>query len=85
MTNSSLAVLYGEGTGLIPCAGLCFVDDNCVELLYGEISRHCIGLHCVNKGSYSYQYVVPESAQMLHYEKGKMSCLIEKKNIQTIF
>ncbi|XP_052695029.1 CD209 antigen-like [Crassostrea angulata] len=69
LTNSSLAVLYGEVASLVHCAGLCSGDDYCMEFLYSETSRLCIGLHCVREESFSHQYVVLESAQMLRYRK----------------
>lgn len=72
VTNSSLAVLYGEVVSLVHCAGLCSGDDYCMEFLYSETSRQCIGLHCVNKGSHSYQYVVPTFSRMLYFGKGKL-------------
>lgn len=75
VTNSSLAILYGEDCSLVHCAGLCSGDDYCMEFLYSEISRHCIGLHCVKKDNYLYQYMGPESSHMLRYEKGNLSCL----------
>lgn len=75
MTNSSLAVLYGEGVSLVHCAGLCTGDDYCTEFLYSETSGHCVGLHCVNKESYSY-HVVPASPRMLYFVKGKLSFII---------
>lgn len=74
-TNLSLAVLYGEDCSLLHCAGLCSGDDYCMEFLYSETSRQCLGLHCVKNKSH--QYVVPESEQMLLFKKGK-SCLFEK-------
>lgn len=70
-TNSSLGVLYGEVASFVHCAGLCAWDDYCMELIYSEISRQCIGLHCLNKGSQSYQNVVPSVPQMLYFGKGK--------------
>lgn len=75
VTNSSLAILYGDDCSLVHCAGLCSGDDYCMEFLYSEISRHCIGLHCVKKDNYLYQYMGPESSHMLRYEKGNLSCL----------
>nr|XP_034321033.1 collectin-12-like [Crassostrea gigas] len=69
VANSSLAVLYGEDCSLVHCAGLCSGDDYCMEFLYSETSRQCIGLACVRKESFSHQYVVLESAQMLRYGK----------------
>nr|XP_034319113.1 hepatic lectin-like [Crassostrea gigas] len=69
VANSSLAVLYGEDCSRVHCAGLCSEDDYCVKFLYSETSRQCIGLHCVKKEGYSYQYAVPDSGQMLLYEK----------------
>lgn len=75
VTNSSLAILYGEDCSLVHCAGLCSGDDYCMEFLYSEISKHCIGLHCVKKDNYLYQYMGPESSHMLRYEKGNLSCL----------
>lgn len=69
-TNSSLGVLYGEVASFVHCAGLCAWDDYCMELIYSDISRQCIGLHCVNKESHSYQYVVPSFPQMLYFGKG---------------
>nr|XP_011455949.2 aggrecan core protein-like [Crassostrea gigas] len=68
-TNSSLGVLYGEVASFVHCAGLCAWDDYCMELIYSEISRQCIGLHCLNKGSQSYQNVVPSVPQMLYFGK----------------
>lgn len=41
-----------------------------MEFLHSETSRHCIGLHCVKKDNYLYQYMGPESSHMLRYEKG---------------
>lgn len=70
MTTSSLAVLHGEVSSIVHCAELCSEDDYCMEFLYSDINRQCIRLHCVKKESYSYQYVVLGSTQMLHYEKG---------------
>lgn len=78
VSNSSLAVPLGKVASRVHCAILCFGDDYCAEFLYSETSRQCVGLHCVKKGSYLYQYKVLETAQMLHYEKGKFACLIEK-------
>ncbi|XP_052695391.1 collectin-12-like [Crassostrea angulata] len=69
VTNSSLAILYGEDCSLVHCAGLCSGDDYCMEFLYSETSRHCIGLHCVKKDNYLYQCMGPESSDMLRYEK----------------
>lgn len=69
MTTSSLAVLHEEVSSIVHCAELCSEDDYCMEFLYSDINR-CIRLHCVKKESYSYQYVVLGSTQMLHYEKG---------------
>lgn len=77
VANSSLAVLYGEDCSRVHCAGLCSEDDYCMKFLYSETSRQCIGLHCVKKEGYSYQYAVPDSGQMLLYEKGILLCLIE--------
>ncbi|XP_052694053.1 lectin BRA-3-like [Crassostrea angulata] len=69
VANSSLAVFLSGASSLAHCAGHCLVDEYCVEILYSETSQRCIGLHCVQKGSSSYQYVVLESLQCLHYEK----------------
>lgn len=54
VTDFSLAVLYGVEVRFSHCAELCFEDDYCAEFIYSETSRHYIGLHYVNKGSYSY-------------------------------
>lgn len=76
VTNSSLAVLYGEDSSIVHCAGLCSGDDYCMKFLYSDPSKECIGLHCVQKETYSYQYVVSDSAKMLLFEKGILPCLI---------
>lgn len=85
VANSSLAVFLSGASSLAHCAGHCLLDDYCVEILYNETSQRCIGLHCVQKGSSSYQYVVPKSLQILHYEKGKSSFLIENEYPIIIF
>uniref|UniRef100_K1QUK2 Aggrecan core protein n=1 Tax=Magallana gigas TaxID=29159 RepID=K1QUK2_MAGGI len=69
MTTSSLAVLHEEVSSIVYCAELCSEDDYCMEFLYSDINRQCIALHCVKKESYSCQYFVLGSTQMLHYEK----------------
>lgn len=79
VANSSLAVFLSGAASLAHCAGHCLVDEYCVEFLYNETSQRCIGLHCVQKESSSYQYVVLESLQCLHYEKGKSSFLNENE------
>lgn len=76
MSNSSLTVFLGDVANLIPCAELCFRDDYCAEFVYNETSGQCVGLHCVNKGNYSYQYVVPASPRMLYFGKGNLSFMI---------
>lgn len=72
LTNSSITVLNGKGVSFVHCAGLCTGDDYCIEFLYSETSRRCIGHHYVKKGSYSYQYVLPASPRMLYFKKGKL-------------
>lgn len=70
VTNSSLAVPYGEVASRVYCAGLCSGDDYCMEFFYNTTSRQCIGLHCVKKGNYSYQFIAPAPLSMLYFGKG---------------
>lgn len=70
VTNSPAAVLLGDVDSVVHCAGLCFGDDNCVEFFYNQTDKQCIGLHCLKKGSYSYQYVVSATDQKLYFGKG---------------
>lgn len=72
VTNSPITLLYGKGVSFVHCAGLCTVDDYCIEFLYSETSSLCIGHHYVKKGSYSYQYVLPASPRLLYFKKGKL-------------
>lgn len=76
VTNSPAAVLLGDVDSVVHCAGLCFGDDNCAEFLYNQTDKQCIGLHCLKKGSYSYQYVVSASDQKLYFGKGNFFLLM---------
>ncbi|XP_052695309.1 collectin-12-like [Crassostrea angulata] len=69
VTNSSLAMPYGEVASRVYCAGLCSGDDYCMEFFYNTTSRQCIGLHCVKKGNYSYQFIAPAPLSMLYFGK----------------
>ncbi|XP_052695634.1 uncharacterized protein LOC128174030, partial [Crassostrea angulata] len=68
VTNFSLTVLH-EIASLIHCADLCSRDDYCMEFVYSEISRHCIGLHCLKTDNYAYQYVSPTPYRGLYFGK----------------
>lgn len=76
VTHSPAAVLLGDVDSVVHCAGLCFGDDNCAEFLYNQTDKQCIGLHCLKKGSYSYQYVVSASDQKLYFGKGNFFLLM---------
>lgn len=75
MTNFSLTVLH-EIASLIHCADLCSRNDYCMEFVYSETSRHCIGLHCLKTDNYAYQYVSPTPYRGLYFGKGKILFMI---------